>query len=91
MTSVLSGRQANVMDHAVAFPHFNRNFFYATVGSHNDQTWQELVAEELACHSTTQDKTTHTRYELTEKGMKAIRHFHTVSVEDELAPSKGII
>lgn len=39
----LTPRQANVMDHALAYPKQYRNHFCAVPGTPNDKTWTELV------------------------------------------------
>ncbi|TLX16395.1 hypothetical protein [Rhizobium sp. MHM7A] len=75
-TTLLTGRQANVMDHALAFPKLNRNGFEATDGLANDDTWKELVALGYAAKVEGFSVPGKTRYEVTESGIKTLQAFH---------------
>lgn len=75
-TPLLTGRQANVMDHALAFPKLNRNGFEATDGLANDDTWKELVALGFAAKVEGFSLPGKTKYVVTETGIKTLQAFH---------------
>ncbi len=84
---LLTGRQANVMDHALAFPKLNRNAFEATDGSFNDDTWKELVTLGYARKVETFTASGKTKYEVTDVGIATLRTFHGVEAGEVDAPS----
>lgn len=45
---MLSERERNVMQHALAWPHIYRNSFYAEIGKPNHAVWVGLVDSGLA-------------------------------------------
>jgi hypothetical protein len=85
MTNELTGRQANVIDHALAFPKLSRNRFEAENGSSNDQTWQQLVAIGHATILTDRIVAGKTRYTVTASGIAAIKNYHAALVVDTAA------
>jgi hypothetical protein len=78
----LTGRQANVMDHAVAFPKLSRNGFEATDGLANDDTWKELVALGYARRVESFAVSGKTKYEVTEAGIKTLQTFHEAKANE---------
>lgn len=84
--ALLSGRQANVMDHALAFPKLNRNGFEATDGSANDDTWKELIALGYARKVEAFTASGKTKYEVTDAGIETLRTFHGVEAGEIDAP-----
>jgi hypothetical protein len=73
---ILTGRQANVMDHALAFPKLSRNGFEATDGSINDDTWKELVTLGYASKVEGFSVSGKTKFKVTETGIKTLQTFH---------------
>lgn len=84
---LLTGRQANVMDHALAFPKLNRNGFEATDGSANGDTWKELVGLGYARKVDTFTVSGKTKYEVTDSGIETLRAFHGVRASEVDVPS----
>jgi len=72
----ITSRQANVMDHAVAYPRFYRNHFRAKNGTENDQTWLELMR--LGYAELFQIYTDVTVYKVTDTGIIALEKYHNV-------------
>lgn len=72
---MISPRQANVMDHALAFPKQYRNRFYATPGTLNDATWLELVELGYATASKA-DNGNYNLYRVTNIGVEALILYH---------------
>ncbi len=72
----LTPRQANVLDHALAYPKLARNKFVARPDTINDDTWRELVALEMAAVLEVDAKSNHTTYKATDKGIAAICEYH---------------
>lgn len=73
----LNGRQANVMDHALAYPKMTRNSFRAEIGSINYEAWQDL------CYMGFADLMNHpqhgnniARFEVTGTGIEALKEYH---------------
>lgn len=80
MTKLLTGRQANVLDHAVAYPKMTRSQFRARKGSLNEETWKELVTLGYAEINETETHADHVVFSVTSAGVAAICDFHN-SVE----------
>ena len=80
---LLTGRQANVMDHALAYPKLSRNGFEATNGTQNDDTWRELV--DLGHAVKVEDFATpgKTKYTVTGSGIATLEAFHQVKNDVE--------
>jgi hypothetical protein len=76
MVSKLTGRQANVIEHALAYPKLTRNRFEAKNGSLNDDTWKELV--ELGHAYVLNDAVVpgKTVYSVSETGIEAIHEYN---------------
>lgn len=89
-TPSLTGRQANVMDHALAFPKMNRNGFEATDGSANDVTWQELVELGYATKVVGFSVAGKTKYEVTDTGIKTLQTFHRTRQMEPDAAAEGL-
>lgn len=73
---LLSGRQINVMNHALAYPKLTRNGFVALMGSQNEATWLELVAMGLAAEKTDFERPEHRKFVVVEKGIEVLKAFH---------------
>lgn len=73
MTIDLTGRQINVMSHALGYPKMYRNRFFAAVGTPNDDTWKQLVKLNLA---EGQPDGSMICYCVTEAGVQALQDFY---------------
>lgn len=71
MDKILTGREVNVMQHALAYPHMARNIFHAQKGSLNDETWSNLYMEGLAILQNITDR--HNVYAVTQRGIDALK------------------
>jgi hypothetical protein len=78
-TPLLTGRQANVMDHALAYPKKYRNGFEATNGTINDETWKELIELGFAIEVEDFAVDGKTKYSVTEAGCATLEAFHICS------------
>jgi hypothetical protein len=78
MGTSLTGRQANVIDHALAYPKLTRNRFEAKNGSLNDETWKELVELGHAHIRSDVSVAGKTVYSVSESGIQAIHEYERV-------------
>lgn len=72
--SSITSRQANVMDHALAYPNLYRNHFCAVPETPNDDAWLELVEMEYASFLRTDGN--RKVYRVTPQGIEALTRYH---------------